>query len=1847
MNAVKNSSRKTGKFLRAQKKVKNPASPSRTLRKTQGGFALLGKQFLPIIIVLIIAVLAAAVLLYRQSSQTNYAGITRPELTGQFGLKAVKTDSAGIEPTTTFLLSSNRSLSADVIEELVTFSPEVKYKVRKLKEESSFNGFLSKVFAQEPNTNNTNGESAVSSYELKPVTALHEDTNYQVTIAKTKYSDREYQWAFPVKAKFQVLESHPRHQATYVPTNSTVEITMNREKFITPEKYFSLSPNVDGRLEQHGNRLVFLSDQLAEKTVYTATLKKGLKVEGSDEELTQDYTFSFETSEATYSSGRAQFRFNSDFLEFLPDRQPYFSVYYYNFEPKDLQANLYRFDKADQFISAYQNSRNWDLRWTHFAWDGAGSQYEPDPDQLILSFPVNIVQVDYQKFFEVPQKLDPGYYLIDLQAADQRHQVWVQITPVSHYFSVTHENSLVWLADFPSKEPTQNTQITFVDQAGEDVKLGKTDSNGLIQFATPASLTQSVIASPTPKFFKAATEDQPLYIRVSDKYGYRSKANEGDPYWDYLSLDRYVYQMTDTVRFWGVVQGRTEDMREKKVTAAITSGYYYYNEDGTQSDLPVLESKEVVVSPFNTIEGDLSFTGLTPGTYNVIVRDGERTISSATFEVMTYIKPAYQITVTPSKQAIFAGEPIDFAVQAKFYDGTPVPNIALKYYSWWNDAVQGELKLDSDGEGTFTYTPAYTEGDYQYYPRYFEMTFSPSLAEEGEISGAGGVLVFGPHMSLETKSTYTGDHNYLFAAKLNSIVLKDLPTSNSGNSDSYSLLSEYIGEPVPDYVLKAKIIKTTTQKIEDGTYYDPINRVNQKKYRYESKDDIIEEIQGKTDANGEWSFTREYPYQELVSYRVECTGQDQEGRNFKSTQYMYSGEGYIPGKEFNAVLSLNNNNGTTQYSVDDPVKPEVRITLGQLPEKSKILYYRRQNQIDKTWVTSDLTLEENFSQQFVPSVTYRAVMLGPTGFVETGDETAVFKKTDRALSIEINPDKTGYRPGEKVTLNVAVTDKDKKPVAAQVNLAAVDEALFHVVPYSWQPKILDSLYRNVTVWPLSGASDYALLEQGAERGGCFGADTAILMADKKTKPIQDIRVGDIVLASAGDGTAAVKPAVVQGTSVHLVNTYLVINDSLVVTPEHPLFANDRWQPAGNLKTGDLLLGSDGKTKPIESVVTAGERSIPVYNLVVGTYHTYFANGFLAHNAEKAGGPRSNFVDVALYQTIETNMSGQGTAIFTAPDNLTSWRVTALAYDPDLILAGQTAKLVPVALPLFVDSTLNSIYRTGDKPIVRVRGFGNDYQAGQATDFTLTSTSLNLNLAKTSADREVRFDLGAIPAGDHDMTVGVKQGQAQDSVKRKLQVIDNHFRIVQAKEYTVTNDLKDIEGNTQAYTHLVFADAGRGKYFQPLLELSYETGVRSDQTAAAYTANALLEKYFSYPAPEPLDLSGFQVQDTGALALFPYSDSDLEVSAKLADLARANVSEAELNRYLTTSLSDDKADLNRISKALYGLASLGEPVLAKIQTVLQQTELSVEDRLYLAIGLIRLGDQEGARLVYQDTIRTNLRFEGDEAWLESESDLTRRVKLTGLTGILAAELKLTDDANALWSYLSGHYPETDLDVIERALMIRALLVMADPSAASFTYDTGSRKETVKLENGATYALDLAAVELAALRFSDVTGNIVLVSWFERSKNPEKLPRNPDLTLTRKYLVNEKPTTTFAEGDIVKVRLDPNVGANAIDGYYQVTDYLPSGLRPITQLYNRNLSSGSECDPIWYPSMIMNQSVYFTIGKDFDRTPNCTNRTLNYYARVVSPGEYSAEPAVIQSLKNLTSLNVTDAHTITIK
>ncbi|MEU9012759.1 polymorphic toxin-type HINT domain-containing protein [Streptomyces sp. NPDC048479] len=146
-------------------------------------------------------------------------------------------------------------------------------------------------------------------------------------------------------------------------------------------------------------------------------------------------------------------------------------------------------------------------------------------------------------------------------------------------------------------------------------------------------------------------------------------------------------------------------------------------------------------------------------------------------------------------------------------------------------------------------------------------------------------------------------------------------------------------------------------------------------------------------------------------------------------------------------------------------------------------------------------------------------------------------------------------------------------------------------------------------------------------GNCFLAGTDVLMADGSTKNIEDIKVGEKVIATDPE-TGQTKAQEVTATFVtegkkNLVDLKIETKDgidSLTATEGHPFWVASKhaWIDAGDLKTGMTLRTDVGATVTVKEIHSF-TKHVPTYNLTVAGFHTYYVlageTPVLVHNTD--------------------------------------------------------------------------------------------------------------------------------------------------------------------------------------------------------------------------------------------------------------------------------------------------------------------------------------------------------------------------------------------------------------------------------------------------------------------------------------------------------------------------------------------------------------------------------------------------------------------------------------------------------
>jgi hypothetical protein len=166
---------------------------------------------------------------------------------------------------------------------------------------------------------------------------------------------------------------------------------------------------------------------------------------------------------------------------------------------------------------------------------------------------------------------------------------------------------------------------------------------------------------------------------------------------------------------------------------------------------------------------------------------------------------------------------------------------------------------------------------------------------------------------------------------------------------------------------------------------------------------------------------------------------------------------------------------------------------------------------------------------------------------------------------------------------------------------------------------------------------------------CFPAGTRILQPGMRTKPIEEVELGDRVMCY--DGSNLIEDTVEEIESPlrdHLYTLIFENGDRLQLTNEHPLYttlglkslsptSTEQENPeliVGTLKVGDRVKTEIGYQKLIKVGFVSGE--VQTYNLKrLTNFSCYYANGFLAHNK------------AALSDAVTSSVSHAGHALVSA------------------------------------------------------------------------------------------------------------------------------------------------------------------------------------------------------------------------------------------------------------------------------------------------------------------------------------------------------------------------------------------------------------------------------------------------------------------------------------------------------------------------------------------------------------------------------------------------------------------------
>jgi len=951
-----------------------------------------------------------------------------------FDLQAVHQDATGISTNTAFKLFSRETVSVDFINQALKIHPQVAYAI---------------------------SEDEDGSFTIQPEDLLEKDRIYRVELTDAS-DDYIYKWAFQTKKDLTISGTIPGRQATYVPVKTGIEVIFSHSGVENFSSVFSIEPQVNGSFTENGHAQIFVPDRLEPNTTYKVTIEAGAKVKNSDLALAEDYVFSFTTE----GSGRDQLVYFNDVVSTYTTSQTHFVSAYLSRQAESYlyDVSVYAFDSSLSFLE--------DLKQVdaHYAYD---SLYNDLPQQipayldLVSTFETSPREVRYGYMqyysFEMPEPLDPGYYLVAVSYEDKSYYTYLQINDLLVYSSLFEDEGFAWVLDSKDQQGVSNATVTI-----DETYTGKTreDGTAIMSYADDPStyIHYGKVSAPGYQDFiiRYVKRFNPYYMDhgpANDHMAFPAIPNQ---YFKYLFTDRSTYLPTDTLHLYGYVKPKVGH-----------SGNYTMSLYSTVNGTYLLDEKSVTPTNTGTFTDHFSWQDLTPGWYVIYLTDDEDVVLRHEFHINEYTKPVYKVTGAFDKTHILAGDTITYEVTSQFFEGGPVPEMTFDYYLNLGDQSSGRLTTAENGQASETFRPSLSTDSWR--PVHAGMEIYNATAENYPITSYADFVFLPKDRMLElSHSNETIPELSIFAHTLE---------ADNYRRDYDFTYEDLRGQPL-DTQVSVNVTAVWYEQREIGQVYDYINKVNRKTYesirRTEVLDDRVYSL-----TNGQLVLQMPYATDEEKYYEVTVSMEDGHGGKIvERTSFSYY---RLPQSDpFANYHTLRTEGDQYQFKLQEEVAYYLDNSgrVETQPMDQLLVLYLQDGLLHHE-IKDTLSGSFEFVETYIPNILLQGVYASGGVLHKTFSTQPIsYDYSEREIHIDVTTDKTDYGPGDEVTLSVTTTDADGNPYPADVNISIVDEAYFNL--YAQTADLMGNLYSSIHG---SGIlTDYVSSDSGDF--GRFGADMA-------------------------------------------------------------------------------------------------------------------------------------------------------------------------------------------------------------------------------------------------------------------------------------------------------------------------------------------------------------------------------------------------------------------------------------------------------------------------------------------------------------------------------------------------------------------------------------------------------------------------------------------------------------------------------------------------------------------------------------------------------------------------------------
>lgn len=664
---------------------------------------------------------------------------------------------------------------------------------------------------------------------------------------------------------------------------------------------------------------------------------------------------------------------------------------------------------------------------------------------------------------QVKTALPTGGYCVEVKGADRIiSRKFFSLTTVGVVMKRSQESIGAYVTSLVDNVPIKGAKIALFDTTPKKKKRnrykpperleelpvgvvaqGVTDENGIFRknIRSGRYLSAIVIAA-DGSYAICATGSPSTFLREQKKY--------------FIYTDRPVYRAGDTVKYKIIAKNRMErfvPVRGEKVFFSIIN----------RAMDKVLKEGSDTLDEWGTSEGEITIPGdANLGTHEIVAGPTEKQLyARGTFYIEQYRKPEFKIDITSSRDYFINGDIAEFKVESKYFFGAPLGGALVRYRFY-------ETRLrDSD-------TTYWWEEDYA-----GSGSYNRIIMEGEKYADRDGITVLRLHAG-----DYPFDREITCEATVvdrSNVSITSRTKVRVGRGEFYIKI-----EPARNFFAggekKEVKIRTLTHtgtpysaklKVEAFRYiWKPWQRV----YVHDSRPVYSRQVTTNREGNAVVDLPRQFT--SYGEFDLVITGVDRKDNVIRGSRviWVYGTAGQTAASRFkNLEVSVSTEELPGPGKVTCLVKSRYTDAYACITLEGRDVYQTKVIKMTGNIMPVEFTVKK----EYAPNLYVTATMQRKRALY-TSTAMVSLPVLDTGLSLSIEPDREKYGPGETVRVVLKAKDEGGRPIKADISLAAVDEAIFHV-RRDHTPPMKDFFYSKISNWVLTSYSYPITVLAGASK----------------------------------------------------------------------------------------------------------------------------------------------------------------------------------------------------------------------------------------------------------------------------------------------------------------------------------------------------------------------------------------------------------------------------------------------------------------------------------------------------------------------------------------------------------------------------------------------------------------------------------------------------------------------------------------------------------------------------------------------------------------------------------------------